>query len=299
MSIIDEIRSAARSGGMVTQLIAINLGVFLFVNIIGVIYFLAGHAGGSSVIVPYLALPSNIPMLLIKPWTIFTYMFLHEDFLHVLFNILWLYWFGAIFLRYFTAKQLLGLYILGGLFGGFVYIAAFNVFPVFQPYLAVSQALGASASVIAVVVATAIYLPNFVVHLMFIGPVKLKWIAIVMIVLDVIGIASANSGGHLAHLGGALMGWIFIYYFQNRIDLTKFVGWFHELFEKKKQSKKRKAHMHVSYKRGETEYEYNERKNENRKQLDIILEKVKKSGYSSLTSAEKEVLFNSSNKRDL
>ena len=298
MSLIDEIRAAARSGGMVTQLIAINLGVFLIVNLVGVFYFLGGN-GGSNMLTSYLAVPASIPMLWTRPWTIFTYMFLHEGFLHILFNILWLYWFGTIFLQYFSSKQLLGLYILGGLFGGLFYIVSFNVFPVFAPHVLRSYALGASASVIAIVAATAVYVPNYVVQLMFIGPVKLKWIAIVMIVLDVIGVSSANSGGHLAHLGGAFMGWIFINSYRNKTDITKFIPWIATNLFSKTKAKKKNPHMHVSYKRGETEHEYNARKRENQKQLDSILEKVKKDGYASLTRAEKDILFSSSNKKDL
>lgn len=298
MSLIDEIRAAARSGGMVTQLIAINLGVFLIVNLIGVFYFLGGN-GGSNMLTSYLAVPASIPMLWTRPWTIFTYMFLHEGFLHILFNILWLYWFGTIFLQYFSSKQLLGLYILGGLFGGLFYIVSFNVFPVFAPHVLRSYALGASASVIAIVAATAVYVPNYVVQLMFIGPVKLKWIAIVMIVLDVIGVSSGNSGGHLAHLGGAFMGWIFINSYRNKTDLTKFIPWIATNLFSKTKTKKKNPHMHVSYKRGETEHEYNARKRENQKQLDSILEKVKKDGYASLSRAEKDILFDSSNKKDL
>ncbi len=300
MSLIDEIRAVVRSGGILTQLIAINLAVFLVVNLIGVVFFLAAMEGGTGTIVRMFAVPADLGNLAAKPWTLFTYMFLHEGFLHILFNILWLYWFGIIFLRYFSASQMLGLYILGGLFGGLFYIVSFNVFPVFQPYLSASFALGASASVIAIVAATAVYIPNFTVHLMFIGPVKLKWIALVMIVLDVLGVASSNSGGHLAHLGGAILGWIFIYAYKSKTDLTLFVGWFRELFTFKASGKNKKnPHLHVSYKKGETEYEYNARKRENQKTMDAILEKIKKNGYDSLTAAEKEMLFNFSKKKDL
>ena len=119
-----------------------------------------------------------------------------------------------------------------------------------------------------------------------------------MILLDIIGITSSNSGGHLAHLGGAVMGWIFISAYKKRIDLTKFVGWFKNIF-KFKPRRKKKSHLHVTYRRGETEYDYNARKRENQKQLDAILEKIKKSGYDNLTAEEKRILFDSSKKRDL
>ncbi len=298
MNLVDEIKAIVKSGGILTKLIAINLAVFLAVNIIGVIFFLSASQWSTGTVVRLFAVPASLSALAVKPWTLFTYMFLHEGFLHILFNILWLYWFGIIFLRYFSQNQLLGLYIIGGLFGGIFYILSFNLFPVFKPYVESSVALGASASVIAIVIATALYIPNYSVNIIFLGPVKLKWIALVMILLDIIGITSSNSGGHLAHLGGAIMGWIFISAYKKRFDLTKFVGWFKNI-SKFKLRRKKKSHLRVTYRRGETEYDYNARKRENQKQLDAILEKIKKSGYSNLTAEEKQILFDSSKKRDL
>lgn len=298
MNLVDEIKAIVKSGGILTKLIAINLAVFLAVNIIGVIFFLSASQWSTGTVVRLFAVPASLSALAVKPWTLFTYMFLHEGFLHILFNILWLYWFGIIFLRYFSQNQLLGLYIIGGLFGGIFYILSFNLFPVFKPYVESSVALGASASVIAIVIATALYIPNYSVNIIFLGPVKLKWIALVMILLDIIGITSSNSGGHLAHLGGAIMGWIFISAYKKRVDLTKFVGWFKNI-SKFKLRRKKKSHLRVTYRRGETEYDYNARKRENQKQLDAILEKIKKSGYSNLTAEEKQILFDSSKKRDL
>lgn len=293
MGIINELRNIIRSGGIITQLIAINLGVFLFVNLVGVFLFFFGKPNPT---VLWLALPAYIPTFFQKPWTIVSYMFLHENFLHILFNILWLYWFGIIFLRYFTTNQLLGLYLLGGLAGGIFYVATFNTFPVFEPYLVNSIALGASASVIAIVIATAVYVPNYVVYLFLIGPVRLKWIALVMIILDVLGIAGGNSGGHLAHLGGAIMGWIFIVALKQKIDLTRFIEFFSQVFTFKRRKKNR---LNVTYRRGDTEFEYNKRKQERRVELDAILDKIKKHGYDSLTKEEKEALFKYSSKRDL
>jgi membrane associated rhomboid family serine protease len=295
MKITDELRAIVKSGGIVTKLIAINLTIFVLVNLITVFLFLFNNHEAERLIIHLLAVPANLPELTKTPWTIFTYMFLHENFLHVLFNMLWLYWFGLIFLRYFSVRQLTGLYILGGLLGAIVYILSFNIFPVFEQYKFASYAMGASASVIAIVIATAYYVPNFTVHLVFIGAVKLKWIALVMLILDIIGIASNNSGGHLAHLGGAIMGWLFIVACREKIDLTSWVKWFENLFSK--QTKKKEPHLNVSYRRNETEYEYNQRKNDNQKVIDTILDKISKNGYDSLTTKEKEILFSSSKQK--
>jgi len=292
-----EIRNIVRSGGIITQLIAINLAVFLFVNLTGVfLYLFLATPGGGNIIVNQLAIPAYMPNLLSKPWTLLSYMFLHKNFLHILFNILWLYWFGIIFLRYFNSKQLLGLYLLGGFVGGLFYVATFNLFPVFAPYLPMNIALGASASVIAIVIATAVYVPNFVVYVFLIGPVKLKWIAMVMVVLDILGIASDNSGGHLAHLGGAITGWIFISAIKHQIDLTRFVPFIQDIFRFKRKKRRK---LNISYRSGDTEHDYNQQRQQRRADLDAILEKIKKSGYESLTKDEKEALFKYSSKRDL
>ena len=142
MNLVDEIKAIVKSGGILTKLIAINLAVFLAVNIIGVIFFLSASQWSTGTVVKIFAVPASLSALAVKPWTLFTYMFLHEGFLHILFNILWLYWFGIIFLRYFSQNQLLGLYIIGGLFGGLFYILSFNIFPVFKPHVENSVALG-------------------------------------------------------------------------------------------------------------------------------------------------------------
>ena len=184
MSIVDEIKKSFKSGSALIKLLYINIAVFLAVKIIGVIFFLLSIDPSFS-LVNWLGVPADINNLIFKPWTIFTYMFLHQDFLHILFNMLWLYWFGLIFLRYFDDKKLLSVYIVGGLAGAVLYILSFNLFPVFEQVLPMSYALGASASVIAIVIAISVYAPNHTINLMFFGPVQLKYIAIITIIIDI------------------------------------------------------------------------------------------------------------------
>ena len=193
MSVIDEIKSSFKSGSALIKLLYINIAVFLAVKIIGVIFFLLSVSPTFS-LVNWLAVPADFHNLIFKPWTIITYMFLHQEFLHILFNMLWLYWFGQIFLSYFDDKKLLSVYMVGGLAGAVLYILSFNIFPVFSQALPISYALGASAAVIAIVVATSVYAPNHTIQLMFFGPVQLKYIAIVTIIIDIMSIASSNSG---------------------------------------------------------------------------------------------------------
>jgi len=174
MGIADELKQSFKSGNTLIKLLYINIAVFLAVKIIGVIFFLLSAEQTFS-IANWLAVPADFSNLILKPWTIFTYMFLHVDFFHILFNMLWLYWFGVLFLSYFDEKKLLSLYLTGGLAGAALYILAFNIFPAFSEVLPVSFALGASASVIAIVIAVSVYAPDHTIHLLFLTDFNNKW----------------------------------------------------------------------------------------------------------------------------
>jgi len=290
MSIADEIKQSFKSGSTLTKLIYINLAVFLAVKLIAVFYFLFTIQGDFS-LVRFFAVPADLSKLLYKPWTIFTYMFLHQDFLHILFNMLWLYWFGQIFLHYFDQKKLVSVYILGGFAGAFIYILTFNIFPVFSDIIPVSYALGASASVIAIVIAASVYAPNHTIYLMFFGPVKLKYIALVTIAIDIISIASTNAGGHLAHLGGALFGYIYIVQLKKGNNIA---GFFDRFMDSVFSIFKPKPKIKVTYKRPADDIEYNKSKLQKQAEIDKILDKIAQSGYESLTKQEKEILFKNS-----
>lgn len=295
-SIWDGIKDSFKEGSNLTRLIYINFGVFLIVKIVGVLTFLFNlETSQVPFLVYWLSVPAETSALLGRPWTVFTYMFLHEGFLHILMNMLWLFWFGRIFLSYLDQKKLLSIYLIGGLTGAATYIFAYNLFPVFESALFGSYALGASASVMAVVLATVIYVPNHVIHLVFIGPVKIKYIALFFIATDVLSIADGNAGGHLAHLGGAFYGWLFISQLRKGKDISSgfnsLMNSFFGLFKKRK--------MKVSYKNTQKmdDKEYNKAKKQNQEHLDAILEKIAKSGYDSLSKEEKEILFKSSNQK--
>lgn len=293
MDIIDEIKASFKKGSNLTKLIYINLAVFVIIQFIKVIFFLFNSESDFiSSVVNQLAVPADYSALIKKPWTFLSYMFLHVGFLHILFNILWLYWFGRIFLEYLDGKKLLSIYLLGGFSGAILYILAYNAFPVFESILPVSVALGASASVLAIVIAISVYVPNYTVYLLFLGPVKLKYIALFTIVLDIISIAGTNPGGHIAHLGGALFGWFYIQQFKKGRDIAKGFNRFMDyIFSFFKPAKK----MQVTYKRRASDYDYNKSRAEKQAVIDRILEKISKSGYDSLTKEEKEILFRQSN----
>lgn len=288
--ILEEIKLTFKEGSMLTRLIYLNLGVFLVVKVFDALLFLFGF-GEVNFLIEWLAVPADLSQLLFKPWTLFSYMFLHQGFIHILFNMLWLFWLGKIFLEYLSGKQLLNVYLLGGLAGAVLYILAFNLFPKFSDVIPFSYALGASAAVYAVIVATAVYVPNYTVYLMFLGPVKLKYIAIVSIVLDVIFLSEGNAGGHIAHIGGAAFGYLYTKQLQQGKDISKGFG---KTLDSVSTWFKPKSKLKVTYRKGETDMEFNTRKNAEQKDIDKILEKIAKSGYESLSKSEKEILFKQS-----
>jgi len=288
-SILYEIKQSFKTGGTLVKLIYVNLGVFLAFNILLAILFLAKSDLG-LIISKYIAVPAHLPTLASRPWTIITYMFFHEGFIHILFNLLWLYWLGRIFLGFMSERKLLGVYIMGGIWGAALYILFYNVFPVFADSLTNSFALGASASVYAIVFAAVAYAPNLSLNLLLIGQVRLKYIGLALIVMDIIGIAGSNAGGHIAHLGGALFGFLFIYFQNQGVDMVKPVNWVIDAFTSSPSTNRRKK-MKVNYTKPRDDYEYNKMKAEQQAEIDRILDKISKGGYESLTKEEKETLF--------
>ena len=285
MNIWDEIKESFSEGSALTRLIYINLGVFLVFRILNVFFFLSETP---FPFMDWLALPADFGLLASRPWTLITYMFLHFDFLHILFNLLWLYWMGQIFLTYFDQEKLITIYLLGGIFGGLFYVAGYNSFPVFSQIVTDSRLLGASASVIAIVTALAVHAPNHTLHLMFIGPVKMKYIALFSVLMYVIGISSTNAGGNLAHLGGAFWGVIYVLQLRKGIDPGKGMN---SLLTGVKKTFSPKPKVKVSYRKPVDDIEYNRQKNQDQKRMNEILEKISKSGYDSLSKEEKEILF--------
>ncbi len=293
---IDDIKKQYKNGSALIKLIGVNVAIFLGVHLLGLLLWFFNIQNGASIVISWLALPADVSLLIYKPWTIITYMFLHEQLMHIFINLLVLYFGGQIFTQFLSQKKLVVTYLLGGLAGGLVYILAFNLFPVFKGVAPLAIALGASASVMAILVAAATYVPNFVVRLMFFGNVKFKYIAIVYVVLDLISIPQSNAGGHLAHLGGALFGFLYIQQLKKGKDFT--LGFSHFLDYLKTFFKPKKKMKVVYKKQGKTksDYDYNAQKQANQKKIDQILDKIAKSGYDSLSAEEKAILFDASKK---
>src|SRR5690554_128834 len=291
---IDRLKTTYMSGSVLTRLIFINVSVFVVLKVIGVIFVLFNIYALD--LITLLGVPSYVPLLLNRIWTLFTYMFVHEGFLHILFNMLWLYWFGRIFLQYFTGRTLGSLYILGGLAGAFLYILAFNTIPYYVD-MGRGWMIGASAAVMAIVMGAAFYKPEVSLNLLFIGKIKIVYIAIFAFVLDFLSLGSpTNPGGHVAHIGGALFGYFFATQYKSGRDITawmsRLIDWFVGLFK----PRPKRAKMKVKHVRQETDWEYNQRKHTEQEEIDAILDKLKQSGYSGLSSEEKRKLFDASKK---
>lgn len=281
-------------GDIVVQLLYINVGIFLVVAVFNIVTTLCVLP--LSGWINWLELPAWPETFVRQPWSLFTYMFMHADVFHILFNMLWLYWFGKLFLNFFSSKHLRGLYVLGGICGGLLYLLAYNVFPYFEDKVYYSRLLGASASVLAIVVAAGVREPNYPVQFMFIGTVRLKYIAIFMVVLDLLFMTSSNAGGHIAHLGGALSGWWFAAGLSKGHDATRWINKVLDWFSSWGNSRRKKPKMKVHYGDKQQDYDFNARRKEREAEVDRILDKLRKSGYGSLTEEEKKRLFDASKK---
>ncbi|MCC8173820.1 MAG: rhomboid family intramembrane serine protease [Odoribacter sp.] len=276
------IKNSYRKGSALVRLIYINIGLFLLIKILGVLLILSGYSNSSSqFFLEILGLPAYWQSALYHPWMIITYMFTHFGFFHLLFNMLWLYWFGSMFLNHFNNKQLTTVYILGGISGALLYLLSYNYIPFFAISRYHSIAIGASASVMAIVFAVCFYIPQHRIYIFLIGPVKLINLAIFTAIIDIVSIPSDNAGGHIAHLGGALFGIVFVNVLRKGSSVFK---------------KTPKKKMKVKYKNSSSrasDYEYNAKEKGKNDRINEILDKISRSGYESLTREEKEILFKS------
>jgi membrane associated rhomboid family serine protease len=295
MGIWDDIKLTFRNGSNLTRLIYINIAVFVLITIVAGIGFLLNDPEVSVKALNLFSVPASLSTLLIRPWTLITYMFTHKDIWHILFNMLWLYSFGRIFLEYLDQRKLVAVYLLGGISGAIVYVISFNVFPAFSGVVADSIAIGASASVMAVVIAIAAYVPDYTIQLFLLGRIKIKYLALGIFVLTSIMDFSVNSGGKLAHIGGALFGYLYILNLRRGRDIGKgfnnIIDFFATIFKPRKKLK-------VTHKKVANEFEYNRIKVEHQKRINQILDKISKGGYDSLTKEEKEALFKESQKKN-
>lgn len=286
MTIFEDIKMQYKIGGITSKLIIWNVALFIF----SIVFY--NFKDGIFDFPNWIALSSEPIIVLTRPWTLVSYAFFHQGFWHLLFNMLVLNFSGRLFLTFFTQKQLLGLYILSAIFAGFCFIIGFYILQ------NSSLLVGASAAIMALLVATTTYQPLMQIRLLIIGNVKLWHLTFVILLLDFLQIRLDNSGGHIAHLSGALFGYIYVRFLQNGIDIgngfNTFIDYIVTLFKPQKGVKFKKVHVNPKKPTIHKESKIVV-KDKIQQQIDEILDKISKSGYDSLTKEEKEFLFKAGN----
>lgn len=280
MNILDDLKLQYKTGGITQRLIFWNVGIF----VLSLVFFYRFKQGYFA-LPNWLALNSNLSVFATTPWTLFTYMFLHGGFLHLLFNMIVLNFAGRLFITYFTGRQLLGLYILGGIFSGIIFLISFLLLG------NTSQLVGASGAIMALLIASAVYAPYMLLRVPLIGVVKLWQVAAVIVFIDLIQVPLNNTGGHIAHLGGAFFGYLYVRMLQNGTDLSKGVAKIQDFFESIAKPKPKTPFKKVHKNTSKTSSFSTANKDMNQKKIDAILDKISQSGYDSLTKEEKEFLF--------
>lgn len=291
-----EIGQQFRYGDMVTKLIIFNLFVFLIVVVWSLLLFLnkADKVTIEFTILNILAPTASWEHNLTHPWSMFLYMFTHTSLMHILLNMFMLYFSGRLFLNFLDEKKLLNTYLFGGITGLLVYILSFNLFPVFEGRENI-PIIGASASVMALLVAVSFRFPSAKVHLFGVFEIKVIYVAFLFIFVDLFSISRENPGGHLSHLGGAVYGafasafFSYSRFFLNTLDLTLLFSparWF--------SRRTRMKVVHSAPKRPISDEQYNDIKVSKQQRIDQILDKINKSGYESLSKEEKDFLYKAS-----
>lgn len=290
-SFIDDIKNAfKKKGNSLNQIIFLNIILFLTILVSNVVLTLALHKEVYHFLLSWLELPSNLSVFITRPWTLFTYFLLHEDPFHILFNLLVMYWFGQIIGDMIGSKRITALYVMGGVAGGLLYLLVYNLLPYFSSQVSSSVLLGASAGVYAIVTAAATLVPDYTMFLLFLGQVRIKYIALFYLIVSVAQTTSTNAGGNIAHLGGALIGFLFIKQLKRGNDIGKpvnsILGYIENLFTREKK-------MKVSFKNpNKTRTKTSGAPTQ--EEIDQILDKISQNGYESLNKEEKQKLFQAS-----
>ncbi|AFL84218.1 putative membrane protein [Belliella baltica DSM 15883] len=303
----DNLRNAFKyNNNSLYKLIAINLLTFAGILVARIILSLSGAGELYKMLLGFIMMPADLGIFILQPWSILTYMFLHEGIFHILFNMLFLYWFGMLVNEYLGSRKLANLYILGGIAGALFYVLMYNISPLFSDVISASKMLGASAGVYAIVVGAATLSPNTTFRLIFIGDVKIKYIAIFYVVIAFANSAGSNAGGELAHLGGAAMGYFYILQLRNGSDWGRPIQAIGQFFESLFSAKRK---VKVTYrKKSYTEQKttnsssknpstsYSKSADATQEEIDQILDKIAEKGYEALSKEEKRKLFEFSKK---
>lgn len=308
-SIYKDLKAEFGYGNKVNQLVIVNVAVFVFATVLNFILFLSNGGKTSAIfesLIKYFAMSSNGIFVITHPWILVTNMFLHLEFFHILWNMLIFIWFGRVTGDFLGNHRIVFLYFCGGLMGSILFFLTANVLP--YGANGTKMALGASAGIMSIVVAAGTIAPDYSFRLLFIGDVKLKFIVLALLIIDLISITSnSNTGGHFAHLGGAIFGFIFVRLLQEGHDLSlpfnRMTEYIQNLFSFNRASKRMNNPLKVIHRKTQTKPKNTadrETKGGNsldyQTQLDQILDKIKQKGYDSLSDGEKEFLFQASKK---
>ena len=285
MGIRNDIRYRFATLSIAEKLIVVNVLVFIL-NIL-IPFLFALHAG---VISQWFQLPKDVSEFILQPWSIVTYSFFHGGFSHIFWNMLMLFFAGRMFLNLFSVRRFLNVYFLGIIAGGLTFLLSYNLFPAFSAQN--PPLIGASAGVMAILIFVCSYMPNQDVRLIFFN-VKLWYIGAFFILLDLVQIPISNAGGHLAHLGGAFIGFLYARKLLEGKDIgsgfEKFTSGIANIFKPNKKSPLKTVHKSNKSKKVHTSVSVP--KSIKQKQIDDILDKISKSGYESLSKEEKDFLF--------
>tara|TARA_Y100001954_G_scaffold69068_1_gene75642 strand:+ start:2320 stop:3189 length:870 start_codon:yes stop_codon:yes gene_type:complete len=285
--IIEDFKNAwNKDNNALVKIILINVVVFVSASFIEIFLTLSGAGDAFKLFINKLMLPASFTTFITQPWSLISYFFLHLGFTHILWNMLFLYWFGKIIQDNVGNNAVISLYVLGGIIGGLSYMALFNIIPYYDNRISESLMLGASAGVFSIVAGSATLLPNYTFYLLFLGPIRIKYIALFYILLSFLDVTGSNAGGEIAHLGGAMIGYLFIRQLQNGVNMGEGIINIINFFNKEKNKKTEENYSPTE----DTKYDISQ------DEIDKILDKISESGYSSLSKNEKEKLFNASKK---
>jgi len=293
-SIFDDIKEMLGHGNMPTKIILVNIFTFVLIGVFLRYLFPTLYVG----LLDYLALSSDIWWNLKHPWVFVTHLFLHAGVYHILWNLLLYYWFGRIVGDLVGDDKILPLFIYGGLMGAIIYMISYYF--ISPESILAARAIGASASVMATVVAAGILAPDYKMNLILIGQVSIKWIVLGLLILDMVGTSGMNNtGGHFAHLGGAFFGWLFISNLKNGNDLAKPFNTLLKNLGSFFNFKKKKSPLSIKHRRKSlnTKTTTNKKDEKLQARVDEILDKINVKGYDQLSEEEKEFLFIASKKK--
>jgi membrane associated rhomboid family serine protease len=305
--IFDDLRNEFnKTGNAVVKLILINVIIYVTILVLRTVFHYALSSQVYEIIMSQIKLPASLSSFAYKPWTLITNFFAHEGFFHILFNMLFLYWFGQVIEEYIGGRRVISLYILGGISGGVVFLVMYNVTPYLQAGLSGATLIGASGGIFAIIVGLATLLPDYTVFLLFLGAVRIKYIAAFYILLSVAELVGSNPGGNLAHLAGALVGFGFIKSLKKGVDwgepLYSFLDFINALFAPRPSRPKMPRRERTpeptvassSNKKSKSEPINTSDLAPDQDEIDTILDKISKSGYESLSREEKQKLYKAS-----